>query len=57
VKNWRETILDSDYKYALVEAGGDYQDLIAADLLRDLDLNKKAVSVDTIERVLNKYGL
>jgi hypothetical protein len=56
-KSAREPLLDSDEDYEFIKAAEVNRDLTAADLTRNSEINKKGVSVDTVERILNKYGL
>jgi transposase len=50
-------LLDSDEEYAFINASEANRDLTPADLTRNSEINKKGVSVDTVERIFNKYGL
>jgi hypothetical protein len=53
----REPLLDSEEEYIFVQAVEANSDLTVADLTRDEAFNTKRVSVNTIESLLNKYGL
>jgi hypothetical protein len=56
-KSAREPLLGSDKEYAFINASEANRDLTAADLTRNSEIKKKGVSVDTVERIFNNYGL
>jgi hypothetical protein len=56
-KSVRESLLDSDEEYAFINVSVANRDLTAADLTRNSQINKKRVSVDTVERIFNKHVL
>jgi len=56
-KSAREPLLDSDEEYDFIKAAEINRDLTAADLTRNSEINKKRVSLSTVERIFNKYGL
>jgi hypothetical protein len=53
----REPLLDSDEEYDFIKAAEVNRNLTAADLTRNSEINKKGVSLSTMERIFNKYGL
>ncbi len=56
-KSVREPLLNSDEEYDFTKTAEVNCDLTAADLTRNSEINKRRVSVDTVERIFNKYGL
>ncbi len=56
-KSVREPLLDSDEEYDFIKAAGVNRDLTAVDLTRNSEINKRGVSLSTVKRIFNKYGL
>ncbi len=56
-KSAREPLLDSDEEYDFINASEANRDLTAAHLTRNSEINKKGVSLSTVERMFNKYAL
>jgi transposase len=56
-KSVREPLLDSDEEYDFIKAAEVNRDLNAADLTRNSEINKKGVSLSTVKRIFDKYGL
>jgi hypothetical protein len=50
----REPLLDSDEEYAFIKAAEVNRDLTAADLMRNSEINKKGVSLSTVERIFKQ---